>query len=403
VTEAPLPDVSDERLRRILSVTDTALSKLAPEALFDELLERIRGLVKADTAAIMLLDQDNQQLVTVAGVGLEDEVHQGFRLNVGDGFAGRVAASRAPVIIDHVDDTTVASPILRATGVITLVGVPMLSHGQLVGVLHLGTFARREFSEHDIALLQLVADRAASASQANHIQADRRATLALQRSLLPTKLPEVDGIDLAARYVPGHQLGVGGDWYDVFSLPSGRLGVVVGDVSGHGLRAAVVMGRLRSALRAYTLIEDDPGVVLTHLDRKIHHFEAGNLATVLYSTVSPDRCELTVSSAGHLPPILARPDEAVDLLPVPPDLPVGVGDATPRRSTTFTLDTGATVAFYTDGLVERRNEHIDQGLRRLTALLRPDPAETVCAAIMAGMDVGRADDDVALLALHTHR
>jgi sigma-B regulation protein RsbU (phosphoserine phosphatase) len=165
----------------------------------------------------------------------------------------------------------------------------------------------------------------------------------------------------------------------------------------------VVMGRLRSALRAYTLIEDDPGAVLTYLDRKIHHFEAGNLATVLYATVSPDHRELTVSSAGHLPPILARPDQAAELLPVPADLPVGVGDDIPRRSTTFALDPGATVALYADGLVERRDEHIDQGLGRLTALLRAEPAEIVCATIMAGMDVGRADDDVALLALHTHR
>jgi hypothetical protein len=100
---------------------------------------------------------------------------------------------------------------------------------------------------------------------------------------------------------------------------------------------------------------------------------------------------------------MARPERPAELLPVPADLPVGVGDATPRRSTTFTLDAGVTVAFYTDGLVERRGEHIDQGLCRLTTLLRAELAEIACGAIMAGMDVGHAEDDVALLALHTTR
>lgn len=394
-------------------MTDPALASLAPEALFDELLERIRTQLSVDAAAILLLDQDGQHLVTVAGKGLEDDrfagnglahdglghdglkndgladdAHAGLRVAIGEGFAGRVAASRAPVIVDNVDART-------------LLGIPMLAHGNLVGVLHVARSDARPFDERDVALLQVAADRAASASQASDSQADRLATLALQRGLLPTKLPTVDGIELAARYLPGHRLGVGGDWYDVFTLPTGRLGVVVGDVSGHGLRAAVVMGRLRSALRAYTLIEDDPAAVLTYLDRKITHFEAGNLATVLYATVSADRQEMTVSSAGHLPPILACPDESAELLPVPADLPVGVGDSTPRRSTTIPLDPGATVAFFTDGLVERRHEHIDQGLGRLTALLRAETPEAACAALVAGMDVGRADDDVALLALQT--
>lgn len=392
----------DERLRRILSVTDAALSHLDPEALYQELLERVCILLHADTAAIMLLDRDAQQLVTVAAIGLEDEVRQGFRLAVGTGFTGRVAATRAPVIVDTVAGTTSVSPILRATGVRSLVGVPMLAGGDLVGVLHLGAYAARDFTEHDVALLQLVADRAASAGQASQIQADRTATLALQRSLLPSRLPSVEGVDLAARYLPGHHLGVGGDWYDVFTLPTGRLGIVVGDVSGHGLRSAVVMGRLRSALRAYALIEDDPGEVLTYLDRKIHHFEAGNLATLLYAMISPARDCMTISLAGHLPPIMALPHRPACLVTLPADLPVGVGDPKPRRSTTVALTAGSSVVFYTDGLVERRGEVIDDGLLRLCAIVRSEPAEAVCAAVMAGMDVSRAEDDIALLALH-HR
>lgn len=391
----------DEVLRRIMAVTDAALSQLDDDALFKELLDRLCVLPCSDTAAILLLDAEAQQLVTVAAVGIEDEVRQGFRLDVGSGFAGRVAAMRAPVVLDQVDAATVMSPALLRAGIRSLAGVPMIAAGELVGVLHVGTYSERQFTEPDIALLQLVADRAALASQASRLRAEREATLAIQRSLLPARLPRVRGVDLAGRYVPGHQLGIGGDWYDVFNLPSGDLGVVVGDVSGHGLRSAVVMGRLRSALRSYALIEDDPATVLAFLDRKIQHFEPGNLATVLYAKISPDRTRMRVSTAGHLVPILAAPGEPVRHLSVPVDLPVGAGGTETRRTVTIDLPAGCTVVAYTDGLVERRGEIIDEGQQRLKALVRPEPAESACASIMAGVDVMDAEDDVALLAIHT--
>lgn len=392
-------ETSDERLRRILAVTDAALAQFDAEALLRELLDRVRTMLGTDTAAILLLDHDTQQLVTVAAIGIEDEVWQGTRVDIGTGFAGEVAATRQPRILDTADPTAVVSAVVRRSGVATLVGVPMVAGGEVVGVLHLGTYQRRDFTEQDVALLQLVADRAAMASQVSQSQADRAATLALQRSLLPTRLPTVDGFELAARYLPGHQLGVGGDWYDVFVLPSGELGVVVGDVSGHGLRSAVVMGRLRSALRAYALVEDDPATVLAFLDRKITHFEKGNLATILYAKIDPAHDRMTISLAGHPPPVLACPNRPAGPVSLPVDLPVGVGDSTPRRSTTVNLAAGSMVVLYTDGLVERRGEVIDEGLARLCALIPAGSAESTCAAVMSGMDVASAQDDIAVLAL----
>jgi putative methionine-R-sulfoxide reductase with GAF domain len=389
---------SDEQLRRVLSIMDAALSRLDTEALYRELLERVGRVLGTDMAAIMLLDADAQQLFTVAAIGLEAEVEQGFRVDVGAGFAGRVAAERATVIVERVDRTELISPILRETPITTLIGVPMLAGGDLVGVLNLGTYQPHEFSSDDVALLQMVADRAALAAQAAQTTTDRAATLALQRSLLPSRLPATDQLDLAARYLPGHHLGIGGDWYDVFPLPTGELGIVVGDVTGHGLRSAVVMGRLRSALRAYALVEDDPATVLSFLDRKITHFEAGNLATILYAKISPDRRRMTISSAGHLPPVLASPDFPAHTLTLPVDLPVGVGDSGQRRSTTITLCPDSVIVFYTDGLVERRGEIIDQGLHRLCHIVTTEHPETVCTAIMASMGVSGADDDIAILA-----
>jgi phosphoserine phosphatase RsbU/P len=393
----------DERLRRILAVTDAALSYLDTESLLGELLERVRALLDADAAAFLLLDEESEQLITVAAIGLEDEVTQGIRVDVGSGFAGAVAATKAPIIVDHVDESSVVSPIIRDKGLATLVGVPMLAGGDVLGVLHVGTYTRRHFTEQDVALLQLVADRAGLASQARQTQADRAATLALQRSLLPGRLPRPEGIDLAARYVPGHQLGVGGDWYDVFPLPSGHLGVVVGDVSGHGLRAAVVMGRLRSALRSYALEHEDPAEVLTRLDRKITHFEAGNLATVLYALLAPDRETLLMTSAGHPPPVLAAPEGAPCPVVLPTDAPVGAGWRRPRHSTSVHLPKRSTIVLYTDGLVERRGEVIDEGIHRLCRAVDASPAEAVCRTVVARMDVGAAQDDIALLAIHRER
>jgi serine phosphatase RsbU (regulator of sigma subunit) len=393
----------DERLRRILAVTDAALSYLDTEDLLAELLERVRALLDADTAAFLLLDGDTQQLTTVAAIGLEDEVTQGIRVDVGAGFAGRVAATKVPIIVDHIEESDIVSPILRSKGLTTLVGVPMFAGGDVLGVLHVGTYAPREFTEQDVALLQLVADRAGLASQARQSLADRAATLALQRSLLPGRLPVHDGMDLAARYLPGHHLGVGGDWYDVFTLPSGCLGVVVGDVSGHGLRAAVVMGRLRSALRSYALVHDDPAEVLDRLDRKITHFEAGNLATVLYGVLDVDRDTWRIASGGHPPPVVAAPDGAASPLTLPADAPVGAGWRLRRHTTTVDFPEGSTIVFYTDGLIERRGEVIDEGIRRLCAAIDPAPAEEVCRKVMALMAGTAAEDDIAVLAIHRER
>ena len=299
----------ETRLHQLGSLTDAELTTLDPEDFLAELLRRLCDALGLDVAAILLLDQHAQQLVTTAAVGLEEEVRQRFRLPVGVGFAGKVARLRRPITAENVNPDEIASPVLRAKNVRSLAGVPVLIDDDLVGVLKVGTLQPRTFTDDDIRLLQRAADRAATASQTRRNTLDSQAALALQRGLLPTRLPSVPGIDLAARYVPGQDAGVGGDWYDVFLLPDDSLGIVVGDVAGHGLPSAVVMGRLRSALRAYALEHSDPAEVLTRLDRKIHHFEAGNLATAIYAVIPPDRNRALISNAGHLPPVLAVPGQ----------------------------------------------------------------------------------------------
>jgi phosphoserine phosphatase RsbU/P len=186
-----------------------------------------------------------------------------------------------------------------------------------------------------------------------HADQEHAAALLLQRSLLPTTPRHIPGFELAARYVPA-EVPLGGDWFDVFELPGGRVGMVMGDVAGHGLQAAIIMGRLRSALRAYALDTFDPALVLHRLDRKILHFEEGALATVLYGVTDPSRTRIDFSSAGHWPPIVAAPGQGVSEMPLPTDLLLGVDSSIRRRSASFEIREGTTLCLFTDGLIERR-------------------------------------------------
>jgi serine phosphatase RsbU (regulator of sigma subunit) len=402
--------LASDRLRDIESVTDAALSRLDEYSLLNALVERVKEVLRADTAAVLLLDHSAQQLIATAASGIEEEVRQGVRIPLGTGFAGRVAASREPVILTRVDHTTVRNPLLVDRGIRSLLGVPLLVGGKVIGVLHVGSLSGRPFEQQDVELLQLAADRAALAVQSLMSQDDALAAVALQRSLLPTALPAVPGLGLAARYVAGSG-AVGGDWYDVFVLPDGKLGVVVGDVAGSGLEAAVIMGRMRSALRAYVLETPDPATALRMMDRKIQYFEPNAMATVLYGLYTPGTGDFTVSSAGHLPPVLAAPGGQAGLLPLRPDPPIGTADDPQRRSATVFIPPGALLCCFTDGLVERRGQILDQGMDTLATtlgkLIAAGPgtstapvAEDACAEIMRAL-VGStpAQDDIAVLVL----
>lgn len=394
------PAADDHRLRPIESVTDAALAHLDVEDLLDELLDRVRELLQVDTASVLLLDSSSQQLVATAARGIEAVVRPGIRIPMGKGFAGRVAAEKGPVIIARVDHTNVLYPFFREYGICSLLGVPLLISGTVIGVLHVGTLAPRRFSDDDVTLLQIVADRIALATQSRRAEMERAAAAVLQRSLLPARLPVVPGLELAARYVPAENGGVSGDWYDVFTLPSGWLCIVIGDVVGRGFVAADVMGRLRSVLRGYALLGGDPAEVLGRLDQQVQHFDPEMMATVLLAMFEPSFDRLHLSSAGHPPPVLALPGHPAVLLDVPSDHPVGVPGGLRRRVTTIDVAPGALLCFYTDGLVESRNTVLDVGLERLCASIAAGPVDSVCAEVMARLVGGDAPgDDVAILAL----
>jgi sigma-B regulation protein RsbU (phosphoserine phosphatase) len=391
---------SEDHLRDLRRVTDATLGRLDVEELLAELLRRIRDILDADTAAVLMIDRSSQQLVARAACGLEEEVHQGVHIPVGAGFAGRIAELKRAVMLDRVDSTTVANPILWEKGVRTMVGVPLLAGERVIGVLHVGRIEERPFGEQDAELLQVVAERVVGAVETRQAAVEHAAAGLLERSLLPAALPVCDGLRFATRYITPDDRSVGGDWYDIFTVPSGDLWLVVGDVAGHGLGAAVVMGRIRSALRAYSLIADTPEEALAMTDRKVEHFEIDMFATVVCAVSSPPFDRFRIATAGHPPPVIAGPGQAARLVDVSVDLPLGVARGQVRTAVEASLPAGGVLLLYTDGLVERRGENLDLGLTRLRGSVSAGDPETVCRDVLRDL-VGSSSptDDIAIVAV----
>jgi serine phosphatase RsbU (regulator of sigma subunit) len=387
-----------EQLERFEVITDTSLAYLSVEQLLNELLERVRDMLQVDTAVVLLVEGSGSHLVATAARGLEEEVVQNVRIPMRRGFAGKIAAEQRAVAIERLQPHDVVNPILRHAGIRSLLGVPLIHQGRSIGVMHVGTRRTRRFTDEDVELLQTVADRIALAVQSRASHAQRAAARVLQRSLLPSHLPSVPGLGLAARYATGGEEDVGGDWYDVFTLPTGELCIAVGDVVGHGLQAAVVMGRVRAALRAYAIESAQPAEALSRLHRMMQHFLPDQMATLLYGVFDTSLDTVRLSSAGHPPPFLAAPDRPPAPVDVSPDPPLGVPFTRSRHTTAVEVPPGAVLCVYTDGLVERRKMPIDDGLARLRETLFAGEADEVCASVMYSL-VGDMppEDDIALL------
>lgn len=388
---------------------DQKSSERASEDLRGMLDDLVR-LMASDSASLLLLDEAKTGLDPFASVGLDRTSRLAPRVPLGQGFAGRIAVTRKPLHVSEVTADNVLNPVLRLHGMHSVLGVPLLEGDDLLGVLHVGSKAPRNFTTSDESKLAEFSKKLATFVHSRSKDAQHAAAMTLQRSLLPALPDEIEGLEAAVRYLPAEG-DLGGDWYDVFLLPDNRVAVVMGDVVGHGLNAAVIMGRLKSALRAYALEHDDPAVVLTMLDRKISHFERGALATVIYGVSSPPYREFLFSSAGHWPPILATSDTEVGAIDLPSGLLLGVDPAMPRTTTTVALPQGALLCLFTDGLVERRTDasipvgiRAGSGLERLESVLDPAlDAETNCQRIVSELvaqDV--IEDDVALLVLRAH-
>ncbi|MGP3982594.1 SpoIIE family protein phosphatase [Streptomyces sp. KR80] len=324
--------------------------------------------------------------------------------------------------------------------------VPMVAHDTVVGLVQFSrTKGSEPFGERDTALaVELAARAAVCIDNARLYRREHERALILQRSLLPPGDPEAAGLDIACRYLPGNTATeVGGDWFDVIQLPGHRTALVVGDVMGRGLRAAVAMGELRTAVRTLALLDLEPAEVLSALDEIARGLAApaGShggvqassaprqmgvprartggepqrrspaggpdhssdlsevyLATCVYTVYDPVTRRCTFANAGHLPPVLVERGESPLMLEVPTGMPLGVGGE-PFEEIEVELPEGALLALYTDGLVESRHHALDEGLEAFrTALTDPAlPLEDVCDHVLNTLDTHHGEDDIALL------
>jgi len=404
VLPSPAPGLArDEQVRPLDRLSDPALSELGLGDFLDELLVRVREVLSVDTVAILLVDRSSDQLVARAAKGIEEEVEQGVRIPIGQGFAGRIAAERVAVFIADVDHADILNPILREKRIRSLLGVPLIVEGELLGVLHVGSLRPREFGEADLAVLQVAAARAAPgierARLATAFEHEHRVATVLQRSMLPRRTVAFAGVTAAARYLPAAE-EVGGDWYDIFELPRGRVGVAIGDVVGHGIRAAALMGQVRTALHAYALEDHGAARTLELVDRFMQTLSDATMATAAYAILDPDTGVMTLSSAGHLPPIVigAGGARVVELPPSPPLGAVPYGSCT---ETEVTLGAGEMLFMYTDGLIERPGTPLSESIEELRATVSVGgAAEELCrVAVDEFVPIDGVRDDVAIVAL----
>jgi anti-sigma regulatory factor (Ser/Thr protein kinase)/putative methionine-R-sulfoxide reductase with GAF domain len=393
-----------DQVRILYRLNDPALSELGLEEFLDELLVRVQEALDVDTVAILLYDEESDQLVARAAKGVEEEVEAGVRLPLGRGFAGRIAAERVAIFIADVDHADILNPILREKGIRSLLGVPLIVEGDLIGVLHVGSLTPRTFGPRDLAVLQVAAARAAPGIERarlySALEHEHAVAMVLQRSLLPTHLVEVAGVSAAARYMPA-SYDVGGDWYDVFQLPHGRFGAVIGDVVGHGLKAAALMGQLRTALHSYAIEGHSPARTLQLVDRFMRTMSEPAMATAAYAVLDAETGRVELASAGHLPPVVVG-RETGRIIEVAPAPPLGAFPYASWSEQETVLEPGETLLFYTDGLVERPGTPLTESINLLLAATTGAPsAEIACQlAVEELIPIGRLRDDVALVAMH---
>ena len=268
-------------------------------------------------------------------------------------------------------------------------GVPRFHGEELVGYVGTGL---------DIHERKEIEEKLSRAAAADHEVAE-----VLQRSLLPESLPAIDGVELEARYLPASKgAAIGGDWYDAIELEDGRVAVVVGDVVGHGLRAATVMGQLRNAFRAYALVETSPAQTLVRLNRLLSKDGRDLMATALCIAIDRDSGELEVASAGHPPALVIEPGSRARFIEDGRSVPLGTADPAPYSVASAQLEPGSTLILYTDGLVERRDTSLDDRLAQLATVAAVADGELgdVCDQLLEGSLAGKQPaDDVAVLAI----
>jgi len=402
------------RTARLQQATSMLAEALTVSQVVQVITEVGRSAIGADHSAVALLDDDKLRLSIVAPSGPDAEgaavprgtipVHEPTVMSVAVREGRPFTAGTPDQLRLHLGREEPAMfPDERAW-----VGLPLLAAGAPIGALRFSFTRPREITEEERVFLEALAGQCALAvERALLFEREHKTAEELQRSLLPSDLPQVPTVRLAARYNPAtRHVQVGGDWYDAFRLPDDRLAVAVGDVMGKGVLAAAGMGRVRNALRALALNDPRPAAVLAGLDRLFSATEdEEQFTTVAYAVLDPKTGQGTLSNAGHPPPLLLGGGKPARLSTHEAGTPLGWPSQ--RQQTSFSVETGNTVVFYSDGLVENRRRGVDAGLEELVTVAAGAPPEVVADPerlvdfLLDRMLAGYEQvDDVTVLALH---
>jgi phosphoserine phosphatase RsbU/P len=390
-TEEDLARTS-KRLSQIQTVTDAALAGLGVDELTGELLRKVRQVLDTDSATLLLVDRTGSALIEHTTIGAETDGAT-VAIPIGRGVAGKIASTVTPIVADDLSTYEVERPWLTEQ-MRSLMGVPLVYRGEVRGVIHVATRSQRHFTADDMEVAELVANRIAAALDRAALYESRSAmSQELQRSLLPSSLPQIEGVELAALYHPfSPDQAIGGDFYDIYHHGEGTWGVVVGDVSGKGPKAAAIMGLAAHTVRALARYESKPSAVLTALNEVLLREERVNeeqfcTACEMRLKVEPGHLRITLCSAGHPLPMVLRANGAIEQVGEPGTLLGSFRDLA-LHDVVLDLGPGDALVAFTDGLVERRDDGIDEGQRALAELL------STCTELSASEIKARIERDL---------
>jgi serine phosphatase RsbU (regulator of sigma subunit)/anti-sigma regulatory factor (Ser/Thr protein kinase) len=393
-----------ERLQEMTAALANALTRVN---VAEVVARGVHDVLAADSTSLALVLEDRRILRTLAWEDDEDADARRLEMSMDVETPQSDAVRQAlPTFYETFDELRQRFPDVASAELAdheSFLFVPLVAQRRVNGLLCV-SWARRQPLPPDERrfVLSLAAQAAQALERAGHFESEQTIAATLQRSVLPTTLPRVEGVQLAARYLPGTaELNVGGDWFDAIPLRESRLGLAVGDVVGKGVRAAATMAQLRNALRAFSLDRTRPSSTLTRLNRLSEEVLETAFATVVYAVVDPRTLTCRYSSAGHPPPLVVFPDGRVELLEAGRGLPLGTGSVAEYVEDVVELQSGAVLVLYTDGLVERRGQSIDAGLEQLRAAVAAAPRDPELLVEHVLEDIIGAterDDDIALLA-----
>ena len=405
------------RTARLQQATSMLAEALTVEQVVEVITEVGRSAIGAERSAVAMLDPDRLRLRTVNPGGLPGTPGApsgDIPLDTPSVMTAAITARR-PLMFEspealrrYFDGQVDLTLFLSHSDEQAWVGLPLLSSGAPLGALRFSFTRPRQITDEERVFLEALAGQCALAlERASLFEREHTTAETLQRSLLPDRLPIVPGIILEAKYLPvTRNMEIGGDWYDAFRLPDGKLAVAAGDVMGKGLTAAAGMGRVRNALRALALTDPRPAAVLAGLDRLFIATELEEqVTTVAYLVVDPETGDGMAGNAGHLPPLLLSTTAPPRLDTTEAGTPLGW--ASPRHQYQFSLPPGNTAVLYSDGLVENRKRGLDKGLDELVAVasqappgVAEDPAQLLAYLVDKMLTGYEQDDDVTVLVLH---